>query len=112
MSRDPVYTERDVALHSKYLVDYECGSKGEETSGRWEQSYSERSSKVYFCRVIMRPSGSFKISSPKKIMWENPLIGWTSTGDPLSSIGEAGLSFDIVDATKTYAEKHGWEYAV
>lgn len=45
-------------------------------------------------------------------MWENPLIGWTSTGDPLSSIGEAGLSFDIVDATKTYAEKHGWEYAV
>ncbi|KAG5612959.1 hypothetical protein H5410_024240 [Solanum commersonii] len=40
--------------------------------------------------------------------WENPLIGWTSTGDPLSYVGEAGLLFDSVDATNAFAEKHGW----
>ncbi|KAK6792672.1 hypothetical protein RDI58_011753 [Solanum bulbocastanum] len=44
------------------------------------------------------------------LRWENPLIRWTSTGDPLSYTGETGLSFDSVDATNAFAEKHGWEY--
>lgn len=39
-------------------------------------------------------------------------MGWTSTGDPLSNVGEAGLSFDSVEAAKAFAEKHGWEYTV
>ncbi|KAH0683903.1 hypothetical protein KY289_021655 [Solanum tuberosum] len=42
----------------------------------------------------------------------NPLIGWTSTGDPLSYVGEAGLSFDSVDATNAFAEKHVKEKTV
>ncbi|MCD7458377.1 hypothetical protein HAX54_038041 [Datura stramonium] len=46
------------------------------------------------------------------ILWENPLIRWTSTGDPLSYVGEAGLSFDSLEAAKTFSEKHGWEYTV
>ncbi|KAK4722663.1 hypothetical protein R3W88_012896 [Solanum pinnatisectum] len=42
----------------------------------------------------------------------NPLIRWTSTGDPLSYTDEIGLSFDSVDTTNAFAEKHGWEYIV
>ncbi|CAL5362804.1 unnamed protein product [Camellia sinensis] len=26
--------------------------------------------------------------------WENPLMGWTSTGDPYANVGDAALSFD------------------
>ncbi|CAL5332542.1 unnamed protein product [Camellia sinensis] len=42
--------------------------------------------------------------------WENPLMGWTSTGDPYANVGDAGLSFDSEEAAKAFAEKHGWEY--
>ncbi|OVA05888.1 NADH dehydrogenase ubiquinone Fe-S protein 4 [Macleaya cordata] len=33
-------------------------------------------------------------------MWENPLIGWTSTGDPYANVGDAGLNFDSEEAAK------------
>ncbi|KAK9219372.1 hypothetical protein WN943_008016 [Citrus x changshan-huyou] len=44
--------------------------------------------------------------------WENPLMGWTSTGDPYANVGEAGLCFDSEAAARAFAEKHGWEYTV
>ncbi|KAL8199567.1 hypothetical protein R6Q57_013135 [Mikania cordata] len=44
--------------------------------------------------------------------WENPLMGWTSTGDPYANVGDAGLSFNSEEAAKAFAEKHGWEYEV
>ncbi|KAF2295575.1 hypothetical protein GH714_033226 [Hevea brasiliensis] len=44
--------------------------------------------------------------------WENPLMGWTSTGDPYANVGDAGLSFDSEEAAKAFAERHGWEYVV
>ncbi|KAL7262338.1 hypothetical protein ACSBR1_000676 [Camellia fascicularis] len=46
------------------------------------------------------------------LRWENPLMGWTSTGDPYANVGDAGLSFDSEEAAKAFAEKHGWEYVV
>uniref|UniRef100_A0A1S4B3I8 NADH dehydrogenase [ubiquinone] iron-sulfur protein 4, mitochondrial n=2 Tax=Nicotiana TaxID=4085 RepID=A0A1S4B3I8_TOBAC len=56
--------------------------------------------------------GKWRINFLSTQKWENPLMGWTSTGDPLSNVGEAGLSFDSVEAAKAFAEKHGWEYTV
>uniref|UniRef100_A0A803NJI7 NADH dehydrogenase [ubiquinone] iron-sulfur protein 4, mitochondrial n=1 Tax=Cannabis sativa TaxID=3483 RepID=A0A803NJI7_CANSA len=44
--------------------------------------------------------------------WENPLMGWTSTGDPYANVGEAGLTFDTEEAAKAFAEKYGWQYEV
>ncbi|KAL0927127.1 hypothetical protein M5K25_001286 [Dendrobium thyrsiflorum] len=44
--------------------------------------------------------------------WENPLMGWTSTGDPYANVGDAALSFDSEDAAKAFAERHGWDYQV
>jgi NADH dehydrogenase (ubiquinone) Fe-S protein 4 len=44
--------------------------------------------------------------------WENPLMGWTSTGDPYANVGEAGLTFDSAESAKEFAEKHGWSYVV
>ena len=44
--------------------------------------------------------------------WENPLMGWTSTGDPYANVGDSALSFDSQEAAVSFAERHGWEYTV
>ncbi|KAL7231652.1 hypothetical protein ACSBR2_009813 [Camellia fascicularis] len=54
--------------------------------------------------------GSWKINFMSTQKWENPLMGWTSTGDPYANVGDAALSFDSEEAAKAFAEKHGWEY--
>lgn len=44
--------------------------------------------------------------------WENPLMGWTSTGDPYANVGDSALAFDSEEAAKSFAERHGWDYVV
>ncbi|PSS30686.1 NADH dehydrogenase [ubiquinone] iron-sulfur protein [Actinidia chinensis var. chinensis] len=44
--------------------------------------------------------------------WENPLMGWTSTGDPYANVGNTGLGFDSEEAAVAFAQKHGWDYTV
>lgn len=39
-------------------------------------------------------------------------MGWTSTGDPYSHVGDSALDFDTEEAAKEFAERHGWEYVV
>ncbi|KAJ9566742.1 hypothetical protein OSB04_002708 [Centaurea solstitialis] len=56
--------------------------------------------------------GRWKINFLSTQKWENPLMGWTSTGDPYANVGDAGLSFDSEEAAKAFADKHGWEYVV
>ncbi|OMP01799.1 NADH dehydrogenase ubiquinone Fe-S protein 4, mitochondrial [Corchorus olitorius] len=56
--------------------------------------------------------GKWKINFMSTQKWENPLMGWTSTGDPYANVGDAGFSFDSEEAAKSFAERHGWEYVV
>ncbi|XP_010938997.1 NADH dehydrogenase [ubiquinone] iron-sulfur protein 4, mitochondrial [Elaeis guineensis] len=56
--------------------------------------------------------GKWKINFMSTQKWENPLMGWTSTGDPYANVGDAALSFDSEEAAKAFAEKHGWDYVV
>ncbi|KAK1291953.1 hypothetical protein QJS10_CPB17g02240 [Acorus calamus] len=56
--------------------------------------------------------GRWKINFMSTQKWENPLMGWTSTGDPYANVGDAGLGFDSEEAAKEFAEKHGWDYMV
>ncbi|KAJ4964454.1 hypothetical protein NE237_024393 [Protea cynaroides] len=56
--------------------------------------------------------GKWKINFLSTQKWENPLMGWTSTGDPYANVGDAGLSFDSEESAKAFAERHGWEYTV
>lgn len=39
-------------------------------------------------------------------------MGWTSTGDPYHSVGEASLNFDSKERAVEFAEKYGWQYTV
>ncbi|XP_022131424.1 NADH dehydrogenase [ubiquinone] iron-sulfur protein 4, mitochondrial-like [Momordica charantia] len=56
--------------------------------------------------------GKWKINFLSTHKWENPLMGWTSTGDPYANVGDAALSFDSAEAAMAFAEKHGWQYEV
>ncbi|KAI3441005.1 NADH dehydrogenase [ubiquinone] iron-sulfur protein 4 [Psidium guajava] len=56
--------------------------------------------------------GKWKINFLSTQKWENPLMGWTSTGDPYSNVGDAGLCFDSEEAARSFAERHGWQYVV
>ncbi|KAL3525590.1 hypothetical protein ACH5RR_013962 [Cinchona calisaya] len=56
--------------------------------------------------------GKWKINFMSTQKWENPLMGWTSTGDPYSNVGDSALSFDSEEAAKEFAERHGWDYTV
>ncbi|KAK6152786.1 hypothetical protein DH2020_012425 [Rehmannia glutinosa] len=56
--------------------------------------------------------GRWKINFLSTQKWENPLMGWTSTGDPYANVGDAGLSFDSKEAAIAFAERHGWDYTV
>jgi hypothetical protein len=39
-------------------------------------------------------------------------MGWTSTGDPLESVGRASLLFRTSDEAVAFAVKSGWAYEV
>ncbi|XP_015174907.1 PREDICTED: NADH dehydrogenase [ubiquinone] iron-sulfur protein 4, mitochondrial [Polistes dominula] len=41
--------------------------------------------------------------------WENPLIGWTSTGDPLSNVK---VDFATKEAAILHCERMGWKYYI
>lgn len=41
--------------------------------------------------------------------WSNPLMGWTSTADPMSNVQ---LDFDSKEDAIAFAERNGWEYDV
>ncbi|KAL4353313.1 hypothetical protein GQ457_06G035470 [Hibiscus cannabinus] len=56
--------------------------------------------------------GRWKINFVSTQKWENPLMGWTSTGDPYANVGDSALGFDSEEAAKSFAERHGWDYVV
>nr|CAG4646574.1 EOG090X0DNW [Macrothrix elegans] len=51
----------------------------------------------------------WKLEFDARERWENPLMGWASSGDPLSNIQ---LSFSSKEDAVAYCQKHGWEFTV
>lgn len=41
--------------------------------------------------------------------WENPLMGWTSTGDPLSNLN---VWFATAEEAAEYCDQNGWHYEI
>ncbi|XP_053180688.1 NADH dehydrogenase [ubiquinone] iron-sulfur protein 4, mitochondrial [Scomber japonicus] len=51
----------------------------------------------------------WKMDFDTRERWENPLMGWASTADPLSNML---LSFSSKEDAIAFAEKNGWSYDV
>ncbi|KXZ44733.1 hypothetical protein GPECTOR_63g58 [Gonium pectorale] len=54
----------------------------------------------------------WKIEFETLSKWENPLMGWTSTADPLENVGRTALAFHTKEEAQRFCEKHGWGYTV
>jgi len=51
----------------------------------------------------------WKMEFETRERWENPLMGWTSTGDPLSNMH---LDFTSQEDAVAFCEKNGWPWFV
>ncbi|XP_076973246.1 NADH dehydrogenase [ubiquinone] iron-sulfur protein 4, mitochondrial [Tamandua tetradactyla] len=51
----------------------------------------------------------WKMEFDTRERWENPLMGWASTADPLSNMV---LTFSTKEDAVAFAEKNGWNYDV
>ncbi|XP_068154909.1 NADH dehydrogenase [ubiquinone] iron-sulfur protein 4, mitochondrial [Drosophila tropicalis] len=51
----------------------------------------------------------WQIEFDNRERWENPLMGWASTGDPLSNMN---VQFGSKDEAITYCERNGWRWFV
>ena len=56
--------------------------------------------------------GNWKIHPGEQQKWENPLMGWTSTGDALSHQFNSVVNFESKEAAVAFCDKYGWEYEV
>ncbi|XP_022213369.1 NADH dehydrogenase [ubiquinone] iron-sulfur protein 4, mitochondrial-like [Drosophila obscura] len=51
----------------------------------------------------------WQIEFDNRERWENPLMGWASSGDPLSNLN---LHFGTKDEAVTYCERNGWRWYI
>ncbi|XP_014250362.1 NADH dehydrogenase [ubiquinone] iron-sulfur protein 4, mitochondrial-like [Cimex lectularius] len=52
---------------------------------------------------------SWVMTFDTRVRWENPLMGWTSTGDPLSNMS---LEFTSKEDAVSFCDKNGWEWFI
>nr|CAG4652169.1 EOG090X0DNW [Triops cancriformis] len=52
---------------------------------------------------------TWKMEFDTRERWENPLMGWVSTGDPISNLQ---LNFSNKEEAIAHCEKHGYEWYV
>ncbi|KAL3583379.1 hypothetical protein D5086_014440 [Populus alba] len=103
---------RPFSASSDALVEYKAGEIGM-VSGI-PQDHLRRRVVIYSPARTATQQGSgkvgrWKINFMSTLKWENPLMGWTSTGDPYAHVGDSALGFDSEEAAKAFAERHGWD---
>lgn len=54
----------------------------------------------------------WKIEFENLSKWVNPLMGWTSSADPLENTARASLRFYTKEEALAFCAKHGWEAEV
>ena len=83
-------------------------------SGVPEEHIKTRRVRIYRPAKSAMQSGTnnihlWQIDFDTRERWENPLIGWTSTGDPMSNLK---VEFASEKEAIAHCEKMGWEYYI
>ncbi|CAB4022401.1 NADH dehydrogenase [ubiquinone] iron-sulfur 4, mitochondrial, partial [Paramuricea clavata] len=79
-----------------------------------EEQLKTRKVQIFSPAQNAMQSGSFntrlwRLEFNTQDRWENPLMGWASTADPLSNtVIEFGSKEDAIN----YVERHGWDYEI
>ncbi|KAL0105965.1 hypothetical protein PUN28_015997 [Cardiocondyla obscurior] len=83
-------------------------------SGVPEEHIKTRKVRIYQPAKNAMQSGTnnihfWQIDFDTRERWENPLMGWTSSGDPMSNIK---VDFATKEEAITHCKKMGWDYYV
>ncbi|XP_002136914.2 NADH dehydrogenase [ubiquinone] iron-sulfur protein 4, mitochondrial-like isoform X1 [Drosophila pseudoobscura] len=83
-------------------------------SGVPSQQLKERRVRIHIPPKNAMQSGTnylnkWLIEFDNRERWENPLMGWASSGDPLSNLN---LQFGSKNEAITYCERNGWRWYV
>jgi len=83
-------------------------------SGVPEEHIKTRVARICIPARTAMQSGTYgtrrwKIEFDVRERWENPLMGWSSTGDPLSN---TEVFFSSKDDAVAFCEKNGWEFFI
>ncbi|XP_034485408.1 NADH dehydrogenase [ubiquinone] iron-sulfur protein 4, mitochondrial [Drosophila innubila] len=83
-------------------------------SGVPEEHVKERRVRIHVPPKNAMQSGTdnihtWQIEFDNRERWENPLMGWASTGDPLSNMN---VEFGSKEEAITYCERNGWRWYV
>uniref|UniRef100_A0A3B3URZ9 NADH dehydrogenase [ubiquinone] iron-sulfur protein 4, mitochondrial n=2 Tax=Poecilia latipinna TaxID=48699 RepID=A0A3B3URZ9_9TELE len=100
----------------RILYGSPCSAKGDITTltGVPEEHIKTRKVHIFVPAKTAMQSGinstkKWKMDFDTRERWENPLMGWASTADPLSNMV---LSFSSKEDAIAFAEKNGWSYEV
>ncbi|XP_027206215.2 NADH:ubiquinone oxidoreductase subunit 18 [Dermatophagoides pteronyssinus] len=110
---DPEQVSRDQQLKNSYITIEEPNTLSN-ISGVPLDQVEERRVRIYKPAKNAMQSGTFdtqnwKIDFENRARWENPLMGWTSTGDPNSNLY---LWFPTKEDAIAYCERNGYYYEV
>ncbi|XP_070542296.1 NADH dehydrogenase [ubiquinone] iron-sulfur protein 4, mitochondrial-like [Ptychodera flava] len=83
-------------------------------SGVPEEHLTTRTARIFVPAMNAMQSGSnnthqWAIEFETRERWENPLMGWSSSADPLSNVM---VRFNSKEDAVRFAEKHGWRYEI
>ncbi|KAL7058436.1 hypothetical protein AAHC03_017224 [Spirometra sp. Aus1] len=83
-------------------------------SGIPDEQIQSRVARIYMPTRPATQSGTFgtrmwRIDFDNQERWENPLMGWASTGDPLSNVS---MKFPTAEAAVEYCNSQGWKFFV
>lgn len=75
-----------------------------------EEHLASRKVRIYIPARPATQSGTFgtrlwRIDFDNRERWENPLMGWASSGDPLSNLN---MEFDTPEAAVEFCQRQGW----
>ncbi|XP_052701675.1 NADH dehydrogenase [ubiquinone] iron-sulfur protein 4, mitochondrial-like [Crassostrea angulata] len=100
----PIDDKREIMVPEQ--TDISC------LTGVPEEHIKTRRVKIYVPAKNAMQSGVFgtrrwKIDFDTRERWENPLMGWASSADPLSNMA---VEFKSPEDAMEFCEKNGWEY--
>ncbi|XP_043476264.1 NADH dehydrogenase [ubiquinone] iron-sulfur protein 4, mitochondrial [Leptopilina heterotoma] len=110
--QDPLELQQQEALHGYITVTTE--ENVGIVSGVPEEHIKNRTVRIYQPAKNAMQSGTnntnfWQIEFETRERWENPLMGWTSTGDPMSNVK---VDFETKEEAMQHCKKMGWQFSV
>jgi len=102
--------------NSTIEVEKQVSADSNALSGVPEEHITTRRVRIYkpsknAMQSATNDTKAWKMEFDNRERWENPLMGWGSTGDPLSNISVT-LSFSTAEDAARHCEKNGWTYFI